>query len=118
MTGPPRCSAGFQSSGTTTTGTVAVATALSAVDPADELQRENEITLAENLAGRAERYPGVPVWSHVVRGDPAAVLLEAARAAELLVVGSRGRGGFRGLLLGSVSWSVLHRSGCPVAVVR
>lgn len=85
---------------------------------ADELQRENEVILAENLAGRAERYPDVVVWSQVVRGDPAAVLLEAARGAELLVVGSRGRGGFRGLLLGSVSWSVLHRCACPVAVVR
>jgi nucleotide-binding universal stress UspA family protein len=85
---------------------------------AETLQRENEAVLAESLAGQGEKHPDVAVWSHVVRGRPADVLAEAARGAELLVVGSRGRGGFRGLLLGSVSRAVLHRTACPVAVVR
>lgn len=57
------------------------------------------------------------VTQRVVMGHPATVLLEAAEGADLLVVGSRGRGGFAGLLLGSVSQHVIGRAGCPVVVV-
>lgn len=60
----------------------------------------------------------VPVTGDVVQGHPATVLLKAAEDADLLVVGSRGFGGFTGLLLGSVSTQVLHHSPCPVLVVR
>jgi nucleotide-binding universal stress UspA family protein len=74
--------------------------------------------LSESLAGWSDRYPEVPVTSHVVRGDPVIELLEQSRGARLLVVGSRGRGGFMGLLLGSVSRRILKRATCPVAVVR
>ena len=85
---------------------------------AEALAEENRVTLAESLAGHMDKYPDVRVRPRVVRGRPASVLAEAARGAELLVVGSRGRGGFRGLLLGSVSRAVLHRCAGPVAVVR
>lgn len=74
--------------------------------------------VSELLAGWSERYPEVVVTSHVVRGDPVVELLEQSRGARLLVVGSRGRGGFIGLMLGSVSRRVLKRATCPVAVVR
>jgi nucleotide-binding universal stress UspA family protein len=58
------------------------------------------------------------VSQRVVMGHPAKVLLDAAEGAALLVVGSRGRGGFRGMLLGSVSQHVIARAPCPVVVVR
>jgi nucleotide-binding universal stress UspA family protein len=55
----------------------------------------------------------------VVReGQPARVLLDEARDADLLVVGSRGLGGFRGLLLGSVSQQCAHHAACPLVIVR
>lgn len=65
-----------------------------------------------------ERYPEVDVRQRVVAGRPAPELINSSAGAELLVVGSRGRGGFVGLLLGSTSHTVLHHAKCPVAVVR
>jgi nucleotide-binding universal stress UspA family protein len=53
----------------------------------------------------------------VVEGAPAPVLLEAAKGADLLVVGMRGHGGFVGLLLGSVSQQCAHHAPCPIAIV-
>lgn len=74
--------------------------------------------VSEVLAGWSQKYPGVVVTSHVVRGDPVVELLEQSLGARLLVVGSRGRGGFIGLMLGSVSRRILKRATCPVVVVR
>ena len=58
------------------------------------------------------------VSQRAVMGHPAQVLLDAAADASLLVVGSRGLGGFTGMLLGSVSQNVVARAACPVVVVR
>ena len=58
------------------------------------------------------------VSQQVVMGHPATVLLDASAEADLLVVGSRGRGGFTGMLLGSTSQHVIARAACPVVVVR
>ncbi|MGW5643022.1 universal stress protein [Saccharopolyspora sp. NPDC003752] len=74
--------------------------------------------VAEQLAGWTESYPDVPVRKVAQRGHPVAELAAAAEDARLLVVGHRGRGGFTGLLLGSVAAGVLHHASCPVAVVR
>jgi nucleotide-binding universal stress UspA family protein len=83
-----------------------------------EIASQEATVVSESLAGWADRYPDVPVRSHIVRGDPVVELLDQSAGANLLVVGSRGRGGFIGLLLGSVSRRVLKRATGPVAVVR
>lgn len=67
--------------------------------------------------GRIE-HAGVHVTGEVVHGSGAAVLIDASKRADLVVVGSRGYGGFAGLLLGSVSTQVVHHSSCTVMVVR
>lgn len=61
---------------------------------------------------------GLVVTGSVVEGHPAQVLVDRSLAATLLVVGSRGHGGFSGLLLGSVSAHVAEHSSCPVVVIR
>lgn len=65
-----------------------------------------------------ERYPEVRLDTQMIHADPAPALVRVADGAELLVVGSRGRGGFASLLLGSVSRNVLQHATCPVAVVH
>jgi nucleotide-binding universal stress UspA family protein len=83
-----------------------------------EAQDEADRVLAEAVAGWAEKYPDVPVQRLAVHTlTPAAVLRDAAAGASLVVVGSRGHGGFLGLLLGSVSHSLLTHARCSVAVV-
>ena len=84
----------------------------------EQVEKEEQATLSEALVPWRDRYPGVDVLEKSVLGNAAALLVDESAAAELLVVGSRGRGGFAGLLLGSVSHAVLHHAHCPVAVVR
>jgi len=80
--------------------------------------RAAERVLAEALAGFADQYPDVKVTTEAIPVVPQRVLADASKSASLVVVGSRGLGAFAGLLLGSVSQSVLHHAQCPVAVVR
>ncbi|MEU8976833.1 universal stress protein [Streptomyces monashensis] len=80
-------------------------------------QKECYRLLSEILAGRTAAYPDVVLHHKVVRGHPVKVLTEASAHALGLVVGTRGLGGFTGLLLGSVSQGVLHHASCPVMVV-
>jgi nucleotide-binding universal stress UspA family protein len=65
-----------------------------------------------------EKFPAVPVTYRLIAAHPAKALIDLSSGATLLAVGSRGHGGFAGLLLGSVSQQVLHHAHCPVAVVR
>jgi nucleotide-binding universal stress UspA family protein len=60
---------------------------------------------------------GVAVERKLIPGGAAIVLVEEAKGASLLVVGSRGRGGFTGLMLGSVSQQVAHHAPCPVVII-
>lgn len=84
----------------------------------DAVQEDQRRLLAERMAGWQEKYPEVTVRRVVARDRPAHRLCAAGRTARLLVVGSRGRGGFSGMLLGSTSRSLVHHAPCPLAVVR
>lgn len=89
--------------------------------PENELaavHRRADETLSERLAGWQERYPDVHVRPVVALNRPVHQLLERSEAAQLTVVGSHGRGGFAGMLLGSVSLAVAESARMPVLVVR
>jgi nucleotide-binding universal stress UspA family protein len=85
-----------------------------AAETVDELHRALLETLAAEGLGPD---CGITIEPRVVTGHAAEVLLDAADTADLVVVGSRGRGGFAGLVLGSVSQQVLAHAHCPVMVV-
>lgn len=74
--------------------------------------------LSESVSATVAPDSGVSVRQLVVQGHPARVLLDAARGADLLVVGSRGHGGITGGLLGSVGQHCIQHASCPVVVVR
>jgi nucleotide-binding universal stress UspA family protein len=82
------------------------------------VKAEAERSLAERLAGWQERYPDVSVHRLLVCDRPARQLLEKSESAQLVVVGSHGRGGIARTLLGSVSNAVVHSVRMPVIVAR
>ena len=88
----------------------------------EEALKSLEVEAEERLAEAAEdaRQVATDLWimTEAAQGQPASVLLHASRNADLLVIGSRGLGGFRGLLLGSVSRQCVDHASCPVVVVR
>jgi nucleotide-binding universal stress UspA family protein len=90
---------------------------LPGVNPGD-LERQAEELLAERLADWHKRYPDVAVRRVVTWAHPVNALVQESEKAQLLVVGSHGRGAFAGMLLGSVSSSVAHISRRPVIVAR
>lgn len=94
-----------------------------APQPSSGLTRSNLRRHAEHLVAQAverarKRAPQVRISSDIAEKDPSAALVEASREAGVMVVGSRGRGTFTGLLLGSVSLPVAAHAECPVIVVR
>lgn len=89
---------------------------LATVDPAP-FEQVGRATLDRAIAEVDTSGLAAPVERRLVCGGAATVILEQSRGADLVVVGSRGHGGFRGLLLGSVSHQVVHHATCPVVVV-
>jgi nucleotide-binding universal stress UspA family protein len=85
--------------------------------PWGEVKNDAEEVLAESIAGWGEHYPDVSIRPVVTPEQPAEALLREAEGANLLVVGSHGRGRIRRALLGSVSHAVVNRAPCPVAVL-
>lgn len=82
------------------------------------VERRLAASLEQVLSDLRAAHPAVLVDVRIVHARPADAVVDAAADAGLVVVGARGRGGFRGLLLGSVSHEVLDRCTCPIAVVR
>jgi nucleotide-binding universal stress UspA family protein len=86
--------------------------------PDDETVRQADQHVEEGVTSTRQAYPELPVTGRFwPSDDPATGLIEASGQAALVVVGSRGRGGFTGLLLGSVSQALVHHAHCPVLVI-
>lgn len=86
-------------------------------DEIRDLQASHQQVLDERVERARVTHPTVTVTSALYQGAPAAVLLEQAETADLLIVGTRGAGAFEHLLLGSVSHTLAHRAPCPVMLV-
>ena len=84
--------------------------------PFEDFEAATLAALEEDLAPIRAENPEVTITAAVVHGSPAEKLLDASARADLLVIGSRGHGGFAGLLLGSVSEQVVRHAKCPVLV--
>ncbi|MER7246883.1 universal stress protein [Kribbella sp. NPDC000426] len=84
----------------------------------EKVRDESRLLVAESVAGAAADHPDVEWTTELVSGSAAQALVRRSETADLLVVGSRGRGGFTGLLIGSVGQSALHHTHCPIAIVR
>jgi nucleotide-binding universal stress UspA family protein len=78
----------------------------------------HELLLSESVAGVRADHPDVTLLEEAIPVAPGQALVDASETASLVVTGSRGRGAFTGMLLGSVSQEVLWRAHCPVAIIR
>ena len=91
------------------------------LDPIDievEVEKMQSNVVDSVLEGLADEYCHVEIRRRLLKGRPADTLISESENAAMLVVGSRGRGGWRGLLLGSVSQEIAHHGSCPVVIVR
>ena len=91
---------------------------LAVVSDVDHLRDVEQRLLDETVARHRPSRPHVAVERRLVRSRIRPALIDASREAQLMVLGARGRGGFTGLLLGSVGQALLHHAHCPVTVVR
>ncbi len=86
--------------------------------PRSVVEASERQALDTSVAAWKEKYPTVAVETLLVDGRTAQALIDASRTAQLVVVGSRGHGGFAGLLLGSVGQQLMHHADCPVLIVH
>jgi nucleotide-binding universal stress UspA family protein len=84
----------------------------------DQLAETVRDHLEKDVLPHLQRFPAVDVECRIVHGSPAKSLIAISNEARMLVVGSRGLGGFAGMVLGSVSDQCVRYAGCPVLVVR
>jgi nucleotide-binding universal stress UspA family protein len=89
---------------------------LDPVDVVDEVRKMQDEIVADGSSTLDTA--GVQIEQKLLKGRSADTLIAAAEGADMLVVGNRGRGGFRGMLLGSVSQQIAHHATCPVVIVR
>ena len=82
------------------------------------VEEEQKALLGHRLEKYAKKYPDVAIKKVVTRDRPVRALADASEGSQLLVVGSHGRGGFKGMLLGSTSRALLQAAACPKMVVR
>ncbi|MFT4187805.1 MAG: universal stress protein [Aeromicrobium sp.] len=88
------------------------------VPPIDEFEAATLAELNSHADVVRADYPGVTITATVVQGNAVSTIVDASENAGLVVVGSRGLGGFKGLLLGSVSEQIVRHAHCPVLVSR
>ncbi len=84
----------------------------------EQVDEDERRLLTQRLAGWQEKYPDVRVRSMVLRDRPVRALIRYGAEAQLVAVGSRGHGGFTGMLLGSTSQALVYNAPCPLAIVR
>lgn len=84
----------------------------------DDLAETVRDHLVKDVSTHLERFPAIDIEHRAVHGSPAKNLIAISRDARMLVVGSRGLGGFAGMVLGSVSDQCVRHAACPVLVVR
>jgi nucleotide-binding universal stress UspA family protein len=84
----------------------------------ERMEQDADVLVKAAVARVKASYPAVPTQGKAIEGHPAVVLLEEAKNADMIVLGSHGRGEFASLLLGSVAQQVIHHAPCPVVVVR
>ena len=82
-----------------------------------ELQDNARAVLDQAVAEVLGDATDIEIEKTIAEGSPAQVLVDAAQGADLLIVGTRGHGGFAGLLLGSVSQQIAHHAPCPIVIV-
>lgn len=87
-------------------------------DPRVEMAARTRALVVQAAADVSAALPDIAVSEMAVEGNAASVLIELSKDADLLVIGSRGNGGFKGLVLGSVSQQCVSHAQCPVVVVR
>lgn len=88
------------------------------VSQLEDYERDAQVLLDGVVKEAKEKYPDIEINAKLGEGSPANFIIEEAKDAKLVVVGSRGHGGFTGLLLGSVSQQLVHHASTPVVVVH